>query len=81
MVFCDVCGKPFVVSFSKRHGKVHQKSDELFYEKISCDCGDLVYYNNKFPNWVFYPKLNLVDKFAREVAGGLIEIKEVFSSA
>jgi hypothetical protein len=81
MVLCDVCGKPFVVSFRKRQGELYNKSDELFYEKISCDCGDLIYYNTKFSNWVFYPKLNFVDRFAREVAGGIVEIKGVFSSA
>lgn len=74
--FCDACKQKIIISLSMREKKGFLHTDNIFYEKMSCGCGDLIFYNNKVPNFVFYEKIDIIRDLKRETSETLKLLKQ-----
>ena len=74
--FCDVCKQKIVISLNMREKKMFQHTDNIFYEKMSCGCGDLLFYNNKIPNFVFYEKIDVIGDLKWEISETMELLKQ-----
>ena len=75
---CPTCGRnyKYITSYrvlpESKWAKMFLKDYDIFLEKVVCDCGTFIFYNNVIPNWQFYQSLG------REIESIMLDFKDAY---